>query len=264
MTAAPLAAFQAAFIDELFAAPGESGGAYAAQPAFAVYRNTVLRGCIDALQANYPAVARLVGEAWFRAAAAVFARIHAPSQPMLIDYGEDFAAFLARFEPAAALPYLPAVAQLDRLWTEAHLAADAPVLDAGDVAAWSSAASDRLETLRLAPHPAARWRWFDDLPALAIWQRGRGAVDITGRDDDLDWQGEGALLTRPAGAVQVQPLSPAGVALLDACASGARLGEALEAAVGRAGLQPLGGLLSSLVVAGAFRAPPDALHHRAS
>ena len=33
-----------------------------AQPGFAVYRNTVMKGCIDALQANYPAVARLVGE----------------------------------------------------------------------------------------------------------------------------------------------------------------------------------------------------------
>lgn len=256
MTAASLAAFQAAFMDELFAAPGDSGSACAAQPAFAVYRNKVLRGCIDALQANYPAVARLVGEAWFRAAAAVYARAHAPSQPMLIDYGEDFAGFLARFEPAAALPYLPAVAQLDRLWTEAHLAEDAPVLDAGAVAAWWSTASDRLETIRLAPHPAARWRWFDDVPALAIWQRNRDLIDSAGDDDGLDWQGEGALLTRPAGAVQSQPLSPAGVALLDACASGTRLGEALEAAVGLAGAQPLGGLLSALVVAGAFRALP--------
>ena len=29
--------------------------------AFAVYRNTVLKGCIDALQANYPTVGQLVG-----------------------------------------------------------------------------------------------------------------------------------------------------------------------------------------------------------
>ena len=32
------------------------------QPAFAVYRNTVMKACIDALQANYPAVTRLVSE----------------------------------------------------------------------------------------------------------------------------------------------------------------------------------------------------------
>jgi hypothetical protein len=41
----------------------------ARQPGFAVYRNTVIKGCVDALQANYPAVARLVGAEWFRSAA---------------------------------------------------------------------------------------------------------------------------------------------------------------------------------------------------
>ena len=40
-----------------------------AQPGFAVYRNTVAKGCIDALQANYPAVHALVGTDWLRAAA---------------------------------------------------------------------------------------------------------------------------------------------------------------------------------------------------
>jgi len=44
--------------------------ALAAQPGFAVYGNTVLKGCIDALQASYPTVCQLVGEEWFRAAAA--------------------------------------------------------------------------------------------------------------------------------------------------------------------------------------------------
>jgi hypothetical protein len=33
-------------------------------PALAVYRNTVAKGCIDALQANYPAVHTLVGSDW--------------------------------------------------------------------------------------------------------------------------------------------------------------------------------------------------------
>jgi hypothetical protein len=64
-----------------------------APPAFAVYRNTVMKGCIDALQANYPAVARLVGEEWFRAAAAVYARANPPRVPMLAEYGEGFASF---------------------------------------------------------------------------------------------------------------------------------------------------------------------------
>ena len=60
------------------------------QPAFAVYRNTVMKGCIDALQANYPAVARLVGEEWFRAAAAIHVREALPADPALLRYGANF------------------------------------------------------------------------------------------------------------------------------------------------------------------------------
>ena len=43
-----------------------------------------MKGCIDALQANYPAVTRLVGEEWFRAAAAVYVRQAPPTNPMLL------------------------------------------------------------------------------------------------------------------------------------------------------------------------------------
>jgi len=95
MHAATLAQFQDDFIRAL-RDPDRP-----APPAFAVYRNTVMKGCIDALQANYPAVARLVGEEWFRAAAAVYVREHLPRTPMLLEYGAGFADFLARFEPAA-------------------------------------------------------------------------------------------------------------------------------------------------------------------
>ena len=87
-----------------------------------------MKGCIDALQANYPSVARLVGDEWFRAAAAIFAREQLPAQATLLYYGEGFAEFLARFAPAAELPYLPGVARLDRCWTESHAAPDESAL----------------------------------------------------------------------------------------------------------------------------------------
>ena len=105
------------------------------QPGFAVYRNTVMKGCVDALQANYPTIERLVGEEWFRAAAACHARKALPSQTALIVYGEAFADFLATFEPARELPYLADVARVDRAWTEAHVAADAPTLAPAELAA---------------------------------------------------------------------------------------------------------------------------------
>ncbi|MGZ5715039.1 MAG: HvfC/BufC family peptide modification chaperone, partial [Caldimonas sp.] len=66
--ATSLDAFQRDFAAALLAEPAEAG-AIAAQPGFAVYRNTVLRGCIDALAANYPTVAQLLGAEAFEGAA---------------------------------------------------------------------------------------------------------------------------------------------------------------------------------------------------
>lgn len=232
------------------------------QPGFAVYRNTVRRGCIDALQANFPAVLRVVGEDWFRAAAAEYLRDHWPAAPMLIDYGDRFAEFLAEFAPARDLPYLPAVARLDRSFTESHLAADAPLLAAPQVVAAVTAAGAFAGELRLVPHPAARWHWFDTTPALTLWQRNR---DAAFGDAALDWRGEGALLTRPAGDVQVRPLTRAAATLLDTCAQGMTLEEALDRAAAHAAvlsgksaaardtqINAIGRLLPELVAAGAF------------
>lgn len=219
-----LAAFQQDFGRALLGG-GNSPLSLTTQPGFAVYRNTVLKGCIDALEANYPAVARLVGSDWFRSAAALYVQAEAPRDARLQRYGEGFAAFLRGFEPAAALPYLAPVAQLDRCWTESHVAADAAPADA----AWlARLAPESLASTLLRPHPAARWAWFEALPVYSIWQRNR-SDDAT--QDELVWQGEGALLTRPAAAVRWSALGRGGCAFLDACAAGRPLGDAAEAAL---------------------------------
>ena len=222
----------------------------AAQPAFAVYRNTVLKGCIDALQSNFPAVARLVGDEWFRAAAAVYARGSPPVSCTLLDYGRDFADFLARFEPAAEMPYLPGVARLDRCWSEAHVAADAAALEAGVIAALSPAA---LAGTVLNVHPAARWVWFAGAPVYTIWSRTRAALAL---DEDLEWRSEGALLVRPRDAVAWIALDAAGCAFLDACARGGTLAHAAQAALAIEAGADLARLMSALLAAGAFSAQP--------
>jgi hypothetical protein len=78
----------------------------AAQPAFAVYRNTVMKGCIDALEANFPAVTRLVGEEWFREAARRYVTSQLPREPWLLTYGATFPAFLVGYASAAGMPWL--------------------------------------------------------------------------------------------------------------------------------------------------------------
>jgi len=244
-----LARFQDGFTSALLA-PGAAVAteiaALAAQPAFAVYRNTVMKGCIDALQANYPAVARLVGEEWFRAAAVIYVHEAPPAVPMLLDYGAAFADFLARFEPAAELPYLPGVARLDRLWTEAH---GAPTEDVLDPAAVAGLAPEVLAATVLRPRAATRWAWFADAPVYTIWSRNRA----TGAPDaEIQWQGEGALLVRPRDAVEWLPLDAAGCAFLDVCAAGGTLAAAAEAALAVQGDTDLARLMSTLLAAGAF------------
>jgi hypothetical protein len=216
------------------------------QPGFMVYRNTVMKGCIDALQANYPAVTRLVGEEWLRAAAAVFVRAHPPTQAALVHYGEGFADFLAGFDPAADMDWLPGVARLDRCWTEAHVARDAVPLAPARIAALLPEA---LASLHLRPHPAARWAWFAEAPVYTLWQRNRSDTpDMS----DIAWQGEGALITRPQAAVQWTALDAAACAFMDACAAGLSLAEAAGAALAAQADTDLAGLMSHLLAAGAF------------
>ncbi|HEU0201574.1 MAG TPA: DNA-binding domain-containing protein [Burkholderiaceae bacterium] len=246
---------RALLLEDPAAAPlAPAVAAIAAQPGFAVYRNTVLKGCIDALQANYPAVARLVGDEWFRAAAAIYARAALPAQPTLLYYGGGFAQFLADFEPAAELPYLPAVAQLDRFWTEAHCAPDETPLDAGALAAL---APDDFTRLTARPLASARWAWFDAQPAFTIWRSNRvdasaDVISMSGSAPEIDWCSEGALIVRPHGAVESVPLSHAGVAFLDACAHGQTLAAAAGAALAIDAGVDLAQLLAQLLQAQVF------------
>ena len=57
-----LSTFQDGFSAALLGPPADAPwlSALESQPGFAVYRNTVLKGCIDALQANYPTVCQLL------------------------------------------------------------------------------------------------------------------------------------------------------------------------------------------------------------
>ncbi|HTN50414.1 MAG TPA: DNA-binding domain-containing protein [Burkholderiaceae bacterium] len=220
-----------------------------AQPGFAVYRNTVLKGCIDALQANFPTVDRLVGDEWFRAAAAIHARATLPSQVSLLVYGESFPDFLAAFEPAQELPYLADVARVDRAWTESHVAADDPLLEPPAVVALSPA---QMATTGLQLHAATRWHWSDAWPIHALWSRNRS--ESSEEPAEIVWAGEGVLLTRPYGAVHCAALSGAGAAFLAACATGASIEQAVLAALSAEPAADIAALIHQLLDAGAFSA----------
>lgn len=240
--------FQRDFAAALLDAPTSAAGrALAAQPGFAVYRNTVLRGCVDALAANYPTVATLLGDEWFDDTAGRFARANLPRDGSLAVYGMGFAEFLEVREPAAGLAYLGGVARLDRAWTEAHVAADAPVLA---VSALAAVAPARLLDAVLAPHPATRWVRSPAWPIFTIWRRHRERARL---DEEFDWQAEGGLLTRPGASVVWQALDASAGAFLDECAQGRPFAVAAERACptgsDAAGIETW---LPALVAAGAF------------
>ena len=258
-----LAQFQSAFAAGLLG-PASRASPLAhlfAQPAFAVYRNTVMKGCVDALEANFPSVARLVGSDWFRAAAALHVAEAPPRDGRLLHYGAQFPDFLRSFAPAADLPYLCGVAQLDALWLDAHVAADAPVLAPASL---TGLPPETLGDTVLALHPATHWRWFEDHPIYTLWQRNRpsGASPANGGEDaaqhaDIDWQAEGALLTRCDGVVRWQHASRADCAFLHACAEGMPLAEAAAAASTTEPGADIAALLANLLRAKAFRAFND-------
>src|SRR5882757_1139597 len=78
-----------------------------------VYRHHVFESLGTALAATFPTVQALVGPDFFRGLAHTFVGHALPSQPVLAEYGADFAAFIAGYDAARDLPYLADVARLD-------------------------------------------------------------------------------------------------------------------------------------------------------
>lgn len=177
---------------------------------FAVYRNNVVVGLVQALKAAYPVVHRLVGEEFFRVMGTYFVRRDPPASPILLHYGESFPDFLAIFEPVAHLPWLPDVARLERARLEAYHAAEAP---AGNL---STMDPGRFGQLRLTLHPSLRIV-TSRFAARRIWQANLAdspppAIDPTGPEDTL--------FLRPDAQVLALALAPGGAAFLRALERG--------------------------------------------
>jgi hypothetical protein len=242
-----LARFQSAFTQAL---TGDIGALAPwlpePEPRLAVYRNTVAKGCADAIAAQFPTVLAVVGEAWLRDAAVIFARAHPPVSPSLADYGEAFPEWLASFPPAADLPWLRGLGHIDWAWRGALFAPDLTPLTAEAVAALSPADFARVVAEL---HPAARLLGFDD-GAPALWQALQGETPPA--RIELSPEPQGLLITRPAFEVRTLLLGAGGQAFLAACEAGQSLAGAGEAALRAEPELALAELFSHLLGAGAF------------
>lgn len=245
--------FHAAFADALDGRPDglwpELVDDDRSMAALAVYRNTTTKARIDALQANYPTVAELTGEEWFRAAARAFTGDEPGGDPAMAAYGDGFADWLEWFAPAQGLPFLAPVARLDRAWTEAHLAPDAAPLASAQAAGLGLALAGAVLTL----HPSLRLFRFD-WSAPSLWLTHR-YPDLGG---SLEWRPvvEGLIVWRPDLEVRARRITPAEYAFLQACRLGRPLAVAVAAAQGaqsrRNGWADTSSLFADLLQAGVF------------
>jgi hypothetical protein len=191
-----------------------------------VYRHNVFASLTAALAAVYPAVQRLVGEGFFRYAADGYIRRHPPASGNLHDYGGRLAEFLADFEPARALAYLPDVARLEWAWHEAYHADDAPGLSLERLA---TVPAEQHGALRFRLHPSARLL-ASPWPILRIWQANQ---QEPGDEPPVDLTEGGVrlLIHRRGLEIEIEPLAPGDHALLAAFGDGAALAPASEAAL---------------------------------
>jgi len=195
-----------------------------------IYRNNTFGSLTAALKDTFPVVCRLVDERFFGYAAQDYIRAHPPTAPRLAEYGADFAEFLARFEPARHLAYLPDVARLEWAVNAAYHAADASQLDPQRIAALPQ---ERYADLRFVAHPSCRL-FASDFPVDRIWQAHQPGGDLDSRIE-LSSGGCRMLIDRDdAGDIRFLTLDHAGFGFAQTLLEGSTLQEAYDAAASRA------------------------------
>ena len=241
-------AFAAALLDPAASVPagivGPDGKPSARR--FAVYRNNVAVGLIEALRTAFPATCRLVGTDFFTAMAREFALRSPPVSPVMHDYGAAFPDFISIFEPASSLPYLPDVAHIERAYVEAYHALEAKPVEPSEFAAIPA---EQAGALRLLLHPSVRIV-RSRFPALTIWRMNVG--DGVPAPVDVAFGGEDALIVRPDAEVEVRAVPPGGAAFVAELADGRTLEQATLAAFEEAASFDLAGNLAALIGAGLF------------
>ncbi len=240
--------FAAALLDPALAVPpGLLGPDREPSPRrFAVYRNNVVVSLMEALGAAFPAVCRIVGEEFFRAMARAYVLAEPPVSPVLLEYGAGFADFIANFEHARSLPYLPDVARIERAWIEAYHAPEAAALEPDALAAIPA---HLVPGIRLDLHPSLRIV-RSRFPALTIWRMNVG--DGVPGPVDIESGGEEALVVRPAADVEVRFMPQGAADFIASLASGQSLAETAVAALGADASFDLAGNLAALIGAGVF------------
>ena len=147
-----------------------------------VYTTGYLARLVEALENDYPALRRLLGEGPFGSLVARFIRAVPPTSFDLGRSGERLAEFLASDPLAEDLPFLPDLARLEWALAEAFVSADVRTLSWADLATRDP---DVVAGLALVPRPGTRLirsRWpIHDLRECRNTPDGEIDIEIEGR-----------------------------------------------------------------------------------
>lgn len=196
---------------------------YLLTTAIEVYRNNYRGNLHDALAGAYPVIKQLVGDDFFRMMALNYVGQHPSHSPNLHHYGTGLSEFIAHFEPARELAYLPDVAALEWACHTAYFAPDEDLLDLGRLAQFPP---EQHPYLIFRVHPSVNIV-RSPYPVNAIWQAHQSGSD----DDfhiDLDSGPCVALVSRSADTVQVDEMTAAEAVWLEQIQAGISLGNATD------------------------------------
>jgi Putative DNA-binding domain len=188
-----------------------------------IYRNHAFITLGAVLEGKFPVVCRLVDKRFFAYAAHEYLRAHPPHSRCLVEYGADFADFLAGFEPCRGLPYLADVARFEWALDIAVTLREAAPLPIGALAA---AAAGRAACLVLRLQASASY-FASCWPIDAIWQANQAsevpAVDLASGATCIE-------IGRAGDAVTWRRLDPGTFAFRRALAAGLALDAAAATA----------------------------------
>lgn len=196
-------------------------GRFAPDAVLQIYRNNVILGLTEVLASSYPAVAAMVGEEFFVAAARGFVLAEPLEEGSVMHYGEGFGDWLTRLPTTQALPWLGELARFEWLLERASLLAPEP-------RRWPA---ERLAALapshwdRLVLHPACDLLLLESQhPVLALWQMALHGGETVSELDAPCWL---ALKKRPGHRVEPIPLDATPWRLLQGCQQGRPLASLL-------------------------------------
>ncbi len=247
--AAPLSSFAGALLDPDIAVPENLAGrdGTAAGRRYSVYRNNVVVSLMGAMRDIFPSLLAIMGDDNFDRVARGFIALHPPQGPVLAEYGDAFAEYLAGYAPLRQSPFLADVARAERAWLKAYHAADA---EAASAETLGTLAPDSLLELQLAPHPAmhlicSQYPVFD----LFCYRFGKpeNGVDLS--------VGQNLLVTRPLLEVQVWSPDDGQSRFLSMLVEGATLGEAAVACLEHDNGFDINSAIALALNSGAFLAP---------